>query len=466
MPTPNPFAQLDQRMVGDIYTSNAVMETLEVLCDECGARFAGTPQEKQAVDYIGATFQRHGLSQAHLEPFTYAGWSRGQTSLAVLEPVERSLDCISLPYCPAAEIEAELVSVGCGSPAEYATLGQGGNKRIVMAGSASPPDLGRWVHRQEKYNRAVLSGAAVFLFISELPGVGPETGSLQSDQAAPIPGVSVCKEDGAFLERLLAKNGRVKLRLSTTDTNQSSTSWNAVADLPGKTHPEEMVVLGCHYDGHDISQGAIDPASGMAVVLEAARVLSQHAGDALERTVRFIAYGCEEIGLTGSYRYVDAHADEMDNIRFVLNLDACGGAGRKGVILHRWPELEPFFRQAGKEMAWDLPLGHNVNAYSDHFPFFMQGVPTGGMGDAESGPQGRGFGHTRYDTLDKVQLSDLRNASGVAARLALRLANAAAADFPAQRRDAAAVAELVATEPDMEGHRVAQQLKKELGKPS
>ena len=66
----------------------------------------------------------------------------------------------------------------------------------------------------------------------------------------------------------------------------------------------------------------------------------------------------------------------------MYNLDAAGGSSRKGVVLHRWPDLAPFFRDAAKELAADIPVGQHIHPYSDHFPFVLKGVPTGHMGDA------------------------------------------------------------------------------------
>ena len=455
----NPYLQIDQQMVGDIYTSREVMDNLTVLCDDFGSRFAGTPDERRAADFICETFDRYGLKDAQLESYSYAGWSRGAATLEIVEPIQRSLHCISLPYCPTDDTTAELISVGYGSPSEYEDLGDEMNGRIVMAASASPPDLGRWVHRKEKYERSVLGGASAFIFISESPGVGPETGSLQNDRPAPIPGISVCKEDGEFLTRLMERKGTVKLHLHTTDVNEPRTSWNIVADLPGKENPDEMVILGCHYDGHDISQGAVDPASGMVLVIEAARVLALYAGEQLKRTVRFIGFGTEEIGLTGAFRYADAHEGELDSVRFMYNLDAAGGSSRKGVVLHRWQDLAPFFRDAAKELEADIPVGQHMHPYSDHFPFVLKGVPTGHMGDPDAPPSGRGYGHTAYDTLDKVELENLRKGSATAARLALRIANAD--EFPAERRNAEAVQTLLDTDPGLEGYRVSLELRKE-----
>ena len=453
----NPYLQIDQQMVGDIYTSQEVMENLTVLCDEYGARFAGTPEEHQAANFIAACFKRYGLQDVKLEAYPYAGWTRGAATLEVIEPIRRTLHCISLPYCPAGDITTELASAGHGSPAEYEALGDTTGK-LVMAQSSSPPDLGRWVHRKEKFERAVLAGASGFIFVSEHPGVGPETGSLQNNREAPIPGISVCQEDGAFLTRLLARDsGKVTLKLKTTDVNEPRTSWNVVADLPGRENSEEMVILGCHYDGHDISQGAHDPASGMVSVIEAARALSTYAADSLKRTVRFIAFGTEEIGLTGAFRYIDAHASELDNIRFMLNMDAAGGESRKGIVLHSWDALESFFNTAREQMHAEMPVGQKLNSYSDHFPYFLKGVPSCHMGDPDASPSGRGFGHTAYDTLEKVKLEDLRAASAVGARIALRCANAD--DFPAKRRDSEAVQKIVDTDPGLEGYRISLKLK-------
>lgn len=460
----NPYLEVDRRMVGDIYTSTEVMDNLTVLCDDFGARFPGTPQERQAAEFIVETLRRYGLENARLEEYPYAGWSRGKATLEVVEPIQKEIPCISLPYCPAGDITVEMVSVGCGSPGEFAGLGERIAGRAVLADSSSPPDLGRWVHRKEKYERSVLGGASAFIFVSEAPGVGPETGSLQNDRPAPIPGISVCLEDGMFLKRLMGRKGMVRLRLQTTDVNEPRVSWNAVADLPGRERAEEMVLLGCHYDGHDISQGAVDPASGMAIVLEAARVLGLYGRGLLKRTVRFVGFGTEEIGLIGARQYIVAHQGELDRVRFLYNLDAAGGGSRKGVVLHSWPELEPFFRQAVREIGDEVPIGQKVHPYSDHFPFFLKGVPSAHMGDPESRPSGRGFGHTAYDTLDKVELENLRRGSAVAARLLLRIG--AVADFPGERRSAEAVREIAGSDPGLEGYRVSLELAKRRGEGS
>lgn len=75
---------------------------------------------------------------------------------------------------------------------------------------------------------------------------------------------------------------------------------NIIAELPGTTRPWEVVLVGAHYDS--FYSGADDNSTGVAAVLEIARVLSQYH---FERTVRFVGFDLEELGLVGSSRYVE-----------------------------------------------------------------------------------------------------------------------------------------------------------------
>ena len=63
----NPYLDIDQQMVGDIYTSSQVMDNLTVLCDDFGARFSGTPEEQQAAKFIADTFEKYGLQNVGFE---------------------------------------------------------------------------------------------------------------------------------------------------------------------------------------------------------------------------------------------------------------------------------------------------------------------------------------------------------------------------------------------------------------
>lgn len=436
----NPYLSIDRQMVGDIYTSPEVMDNLTILCDDFGSRFGGTEGERQAAEFMKAKLEAYGLQNVHLEPVEYLGWRRGEVTLEILSPLQMTLPCITLPHAPAADLEASIVDVGDGSEADFERLGDALKGKIAMVTSRTQPrGMNRWVHRNEKYGRSFMAGAAGFIFVNHYPGYGPATGGVGDGDEGPIPAISLALEDGAFLARLLRRKGEVRIRLHSTDAFEQMVSWNVIADLPGTAQNPEIVMLGCHYDGHDISQGAEDPASGTVAVMEAARVLAQYAGPR-KNTIRFALWGIEEIGLIGSTAYVAQHSEELDRIRFYFNMDGAGHGKRKDVVLNEWPDLEPVFEEWQKSMALDFSVGESVSAHSDHYPFLMAGVPTGGMEMVEHDLSGRGYGHTRYDTLDKVGERGLREAAAMAARLAIRIADAA--EWPAARRDQEAVAAL------------------------
>jgi len=96
----------------------------------------------------------------------------------------------------------------------------------------------------------------------------------------------------------------------------SGLDHNVVGILPGAIRPSEMYIVGAHYDAIGGSPGADDNASGVAGVLEAARILSQYA---FEATIVLVAFDREEQGKIGSAAYVAEHA--RDDIRAMVNLD-------------------------------------------------------------------------------------------------------------------------------------------------
>lgn len=98
-------------------------------------------------------------------------------------------------------------------------------------------------------------------------------------------------------------------------TSPPTLCHNVVGTLPGTERPNDIYLVGAHYDSAD-NPGADDNASGTAAVMELARVLSQYSFDA---TLVFVAFDCEEMNLLGSLAYVNAHAS--DNILGMVNLD-------------------------------------------------------------------------------------------------------------------------------------------------
>lgn len=99
---------------------------------------------------------------------------------------------------------------------------------------------------------------------------------------------------------------------------------NLTIDLPGATRPDEIVVLSAHLDSlsthlQDPAPGADDNASGVAALLEAARIFSQFR---FERTVRLILFTGEEQHEVGSRSYLAVHPPQ--GVVGVINIDMVG----------------------------------------------------------------------------------------------------------------------------------------------
>ncbi len=406
--------------MSEIYTSSEPMENLMVLCDVYGSRFPGTKGDLQSVKWMVKKLKKYGITNAHYESYIIPGWKRGKAVLRVTRPIKKAFEVISLPHSIGAEIEAELIFLGDGAIDDYEKRKKEIEGNIVLVTSRKPLGMQRLLHRTEKYMRSVLAGARGWIFMNHYPAYGPPTGSISPI----IPAVGISYEAGSFLIRLLKRTDKVTIKLKTTDQNQAVESYNVICDIPGITDDKEFVIAGSHYDGHDISQGAVDPASGAVTVMEIARNLWKIRKQ-LNRRVRLICFGAEETGLFGSYNYVATHSEEMKDVRFMLNLDSGGSKGKKGITFHDFPELEPYLEKWSAEMNAEMPADQRVSPYSDHWPFFLKGVPCGSGGDPEDRrtQTGRGYGHTMYDTVDKVESEYLRLAAANYSRFLFRIAN-------------------------------------------
>jgi Zn-dependent M28 family amino/carboxypeptidase len=238
----------------------------------------------------------------------------------------------------------------------------------------------------------------------------------------PMPVISVANEDALLLRRLLAK-GPVKLALDVRNTFDTSPyrERNVIADLPGR-EANEVVLLGAHYDSWDAAEGADDDGSGVAAVLEAARILKS-LGLRPKRTIRFAFFSGEEEAALGSRAYVLAHEKELDSLRAVLVMDSGAGTPR-GVELHGRADLEPAVKKVLAPLAAFGATGTTLAATfdRDHAPFLVAGVPAMTLWVEEG--EYDSHHHTVTDTFDKVDPRKLATDTAVLAILAWELAEA------------------------------------------
>jgi len=144
---------------------------------------------------------------------------------------------------------------------------------------------------------------------------------------------------------------------------------NVVATKRGTVRPDEIVVVGGHYDSVARSPGANDNASGVAATLEAARVL---ASIPTPRTVQFVLFAAEELGLYGSAAFA---SDRRQGVVAMINLDMVGwgerlmvgNTGRDDAIVNTALQAA---QQAGIQVTRFRAGG------SDHVNFERAGIPS------------------------------------------------------------------------------------------
>ena len=404
------------KWIGDTFTSDAGWNHLEALVN-VGNRMAGSAGEREALELTRDALSAAGARDARIDEFDIQGWERGESA------VRRDGDtlaagagsCIALPRSPAATVTGELVDVGYGTPDEFADASDDIEGSVVITSTTVPDEFDRFVHRREKYYRAVDAGAAAFVFANHVEGSLPPTGSVgrEADPIGEIPAVGVSKEAGARLSR---RHEGEPVTVAVDCATPDATSGTAIAELGPDT--DEYLLVSSHVDAHDIAEGAMDNGAGTATIVEVARALADRE-EALETRVRFAAFGAEEVGLVGSSKTA-ADADP-DDVKAVINVDSNVFGRTLKLDYHGFDELESAGERLEERFDHPVALGEAVVPHSDHWPFVQRGIP-GYMVSGETDDRGRGWGHTAADTLDKLDVRNLREQSILLTALAVDLA--------------------------------------------
>ena len=431
--------QYDKLIAGDIWTSDEPYRNLEEFCDVIGSRWAGSESEHQGGEFLKAKLEEYGLKNVRLEPVEFGAWTRGHATLQITSPVEKAFSCIALPYCPAGDIETELIDAGNGEAEDIDALGESVKGKIVLVAAetgAKGVRTTKLAHRTDKMRFAEDAGALGVIFVNQNPGLLHISGGIAAPGGGPAPifGIGTSWEHGQAIKRLIARaDGPVTVKLSVGGEFFPNTSYNVVGEIPGATRPDELVIAGAHYDGHDISQSALDDGAGTMVTLEAARVLAALPAEAIDRTIRFVLFCGEEVGLFGSWGYAADHADDIKNTTFMMNLDGAGQGrgGLESMTISGRPELVPYFESFSEGARYQFDIKDLLGPHSDHYPFAIRGIPTVSVSSPDdTAPQvGRGWGHTEADTFDKATLRGLQMSAMLAARILRHVASDDA--FPA-----------------------------------
>jgi carboxypeptidase Q len=416
-------AEVTAKILPLILGPSPMQENLRRLTDEIGGRVTGSPAMGRAVQWATSAFRAAGVD-VHTEKYQLPlTWSEGDTRLELLGEIKFPLRTVSLGWSPATPpggIEANVVDIAYGTPQDFTAAAAQLKGAILLVHT----DLGTtWAELFNEYfrppdiiERAIKAGAAAILWEGARERLllyrHTNTGDGQLEK---IPQAIVAREDALRLSRtVLAYPGKIRARFSMPNrVGPPIDQENVVAEIPGYEKPDESVILGAHLDSWDLGTGALDNGCNAALVIEAARVLKA-TGLRPRRTIRFILFSGEEQGLLGSWAYVKTHRAELDKIRAVIIFDS--GIGRvTGYSLGGRLDLAAGVREVLKPLdSWDVNRHTtDVQTGTDHFDFLIEGLPTlvANQEEANYLPNY----HAASDTLDKVDIRELKLNTAIAA---------------------------------------------------
>ena len=148
--------------------------------------------------------------------------------------------------------------------------------------------------------------------------VFPPTGgsAYKSGAPAPPPSIALTPEHYNRIARLIEKKlpVRIEVEVQAHFHEDTEDSINVVAEIPGRSKRDEVVMIGGHLDSWHVGTGATDNAAGCAVMIEVLRIIK--ALDLkMERTVRMVLWGGEEQGLLGSRAYAKEHFADIETMQ-------------------------------------------------------------------------------------------------------------------------------------------------------
>ena len=450
------IAAADAKILSEIHERSEVMQNLEYLSDSIGPRLTGSPQLKQANEWTRDMFQKYGLANAHLEPWTIShGWARETARAGIVSPAQHPLTIAAAGWSPSTPgaVRGPVVYFDAKKKEDFAKFHGKLKGAIVIYQEpqslspprrnvpspilrpmqAPPPAYGEppapspFAAEEEAANARTKflkeEGVVAVLRDSNKPhgllnmtGIGGEKFDI-----GVIPTAFITGEGYRMLFRM-QKHAKVEVEIEMTNSfgDKPMDVYNTVAEIRGSEKPDEVVILGAHLDSWDLGTGSTDNGTGSMAVLEAARTLAK-LNLKPKRTIRCALFTGEEEGLVGSAKYVEAHQNELEKISAVLVHDT--GTGRVLTLgLHdnyQDREIVDQVLAPLKELKLLEPTMRRAFG-TDHTSFNEVGVP--GFYVIQDTAEYSQTHHSQSDTFDKVWKDDLNQGAQVLAAWAYNTA--------------------------------------------
>ena len=321
-----PYRDDAQRLIEAATADQFAWDRLAELTDTFGARLAGSENLTRAIAWATETMKKDGLDRVRTEKVMVPKWVRGHESLEIVEPPHHVIPLLGLggsTATPPAGVEADVLVVS--SMDELQKRSAEAKGRIVLF-DAPYTNYGETVVYRSGGARIAAQHGAVGMLLRSVGPMGlrtTHTGGMQyGDEAAKIPAAAISVEDSQRIQRIVARGRRVRVRLKMEAHFEPDVeSANVIGEITGRERPDEIVLVGCHFDSWDAATGASDDAVGCIATWESLRLMKKLKIQP-RRTIRLVLFTNEENGLRGGTAYKDAYLKDAPNHVLAIESDS------------------------------------------------------------------------------------------------------------------------------------------------
>lgn len=417
------------RLIAAMLKETPIIEDLKELCDEIGGRPTGSKANLKAVEWGLRKFKEAGVI-AKKEKFMMPRFWLERSSEAIISgDVSFIPHVVAMPFSsptPEKGLKALLVDVRFGTEEDFKRVGNKAKGAFLLVETKELLDIAglfdEYFQAADIEKRAFASGAAGVVYMSSRPKglLYRHNASLGKDNKHPM--VIMEREQAKRAHRLL-RAGKKLFLTSKIDVESSGEfeSFNVIGEIMGSVERDEFVVIGAHLDSFALGTGANDNGCNAVMLIDIARQMKR-LGIKPKRTIRFALWNGEEQGLMGSWKYTQAHADELDKHIMACSIDI--GSGRiSGFYTNGRKEMTEPVNLALKPLAGLGPF-QQINepiVGTDNYDFMMQGIGNL-IANQEPAYYAPNY-HAESDTFDKVDPRQLKLNAAIIAALTYGFAN-------------------------------------------
>ncbi|MDH1882898.1 M28 family peptidase [Empedobacter sp. GD03797] len=423
-------AQTNQQVLDlinkEVQQNSEAYQQLKKATETIGHRATGTENGRIAEEYAANLLRSYGYDVSFQE-FTFSGWNRRSLDLKINN---QPIKAVALAHSPEnVSLSGELIDLGNGLEEDYKKIGDKVKGKIVFAAlgllDGTPKEIEN-LHRSEKTALAEKYGAKGIILFNRPAGGILLTGTASvTGEIIKIPAINISLEDGLKIKENLSKGKEIAKIEMKNDVGQMK-GRNIIAKKIGSKFPNEKIVLGGHLDSWDLATGAIDNGVGSFSVMDIARTYKK-LNLQNDRTIEFVLFMGEEVGLIGSKYYVNQALKDgsINQIKAMSNMDmTTNPKSYYSTMESNLPILTDYANDVQKVIPdFKLKTFASVDLHSDHQPFMLQGVPIIGLSDSQFTKGALNCYHANCDTFDYVEEIGLKNNVILETYLLYRLSN-------------------------------------------